>query len=412
MRRLMMGLAATTLILGSCTQDDVTEVNAKVDGIGFEIGTGKTKADVVKIGDLENSAGFNVFATQGTNTTNFIENKAYHFESGEWKWKADDQKWPTDNAGYPINFYAHYPIGNHNLTAGLKEDITVLKSPADQIDYLAAKHENVVARPISNKVTLNFKHMLSKIDFQVVTGPTRTTIVQSIKIKNVGDTRKFDYKALSWMTGDNQLADNSIIHPYLKVGDGVKEFAGNVTPLAINPCSKSLMPMPQNLVARAWDGTLDVSEKTVTTPDAWTYTSQAYIEVVYRVYETATGKDVIGYGLANNHPDWANIGPKAQSAYNGKPLYVVVGYPLPNEFWEMGIGYTYTIYLGTNDASGGILMDDRYVDGDGEFVNIAVIDPDTEEPIDPEEPIVDTTKGIGFIVSVTDWTEEGAEEIK
>jgi hypothetical protein len=174
------------------------------------------------------------------------------------------------------------------------------------------------------------------------------------------------------------------------------KFVGSAaaTPAPVTSTSGSLMLMPQDFSGRAWSKTSAPSN------------TDAYIEVVYRIYETTTGKDVVGYTDATKHPDYASLGNTTTGA-----LFVKVGYPLPT-VWEMGKGYTYTIYLGTLDASGGNLVDPDFMNDNGTDSGLPVVDPSNNDPINVPDPIVDTTKPIGFTVSVTDWTDVAGSDMK
>jgi hypothetical protein len=220
--------------------------------------------------------------------------------------------------------------------------------------------------------------MLSKINFKVVTGTHVTVEVQSISVKNAGNTGTFNYAALGW-TNLPTSGTQSYNYMTAPVNNPANVFIGATTAAAVTGSSGSLMLMPQDFSARAWD-------KTVTGLAA----NQSYIEVVYRIYETATGKDLVGYTDATEHPDNAD-------AHVTGPLFVKVGYSLPTT-WLMGKAYTYTIYLG-DGSSGGNLTDENYIDENGGDTDLPVEDHNITDPIFPLGPI-------GFNVSVEDWGNE------
>jgi hypothetical protein len=98
---------------------------------------------------------------------------------------------------------------------------------------------------------------------------------------------------------------------------------------------------------------------------------------------------------------------------NPKPsgaLFLKVGYALPTN-WQMGKAFTYTIYLGTPDASGGNLVSDKFIDKDGNETDLPVIYPDTKDPINVPDPI-NQNKPIGFVVSVVDWGTPQNNDLK
>ena len=386
-KTMILGVAVmTALTFASCSKDEVSNVNTNdVNAIGFDASTGKTRASVADLSVVKgDNNGFGIYATNGASAAQFINNQAYGFVSGTWTWLGPNVMWPTNSTDYPVNFYAYFPKNSANLTNTLTSTYTVDENPANQVDYLAANHTGVVVRPSSSNVTIGFKHILSKIDFKVVTDAQVTVEVQSIRVQHIGNTATFNFCSLSWTVAPSAFTSSP---NYMKAPVvAANKFVGQTTPKAVTGASGSLMLMPQNLTSRAWNQT--------TIADLAT---SNYIEVVYRVYETATGKDIVGFSDATLHPDYATSG----STVTG-PLFVKVGYVIPNN-WDMSKAYTYTISLGTSNASGGNLINPDFIDKNGDDTNFKVIDPGTGTPIDVPGPVVDQNKPIGFVVSVEDW---------
>ncbi|MDR0295596.1 MAG: fimbrillin family protein [Prevotellaceae bacterium] len=385
--KMILGLMVTALIFTSCSKDEVSNVNPhNPNAIGFEVSTGKTRASVNDLIALQNaSGGFGVYATYRTPLEQFIINKAYKYNGSAWQWTDNDILWPTNESDYPINFYAYYPLSAIALsgTNGLSINYTVAATPELQVDCLAASHTNVMVRPASCNINLAFKHTLSKIDFKIVTGVETTVEVQSVAIRKVGDTGTFTFSGLRWAT--LPTAGNTGYN-YMKAPvSPANIFAGQITAADIAGSSGSLMLMPQNLSLRPWDKT----ENGLTQ-------DQSYIEVVYRMYETDNLNDMVGYTDATEHPLYEDL----NSIVTGS-LFVKVAYPLPTN-WEMSKAYTYTIHLGTPESSGGNLIEENFMDKDGNDSGLPVVHPDTEEPIDVPQPIF-PDKPIGFIVTVEDW---------
>lgn len=373
---MILGFLAIALISVSCSKNEVSSVNNDVNAINFDVTTGKTRANVVDLAGLQ-GVGFGVFATNTSSSLTFIGNEGYVYVGGAWKWDTTNPiMWPTTETDFPINFYAYYPKTETTLTSALTANYTIAATPAAQIDFLAANQTDVIIRPSSGNVSLAFKHMLSKINFKVVTGTHVTVEVQSITVKNAGNTGTFNYAALGWSTlpSSGTLSYNYMQAP---LNDPANVFIGATTATAVTGSSGSLMLMPQDFSSRAWNNTVGG------------LANQSYIEVVYRIYETATGKDVVGLTDATDHAG------NSDSHVNGS-LFVKVGYSLSTN-WLMGKAYTYTIYLG-DGSSGGSLVDDKYVDEDGNGTDLPV-GPGITDPIFPLAPI-------GFNVSVEDWGNE------
>ncbi|MDR0511327.1 MAG: fimbrillin family protein [Rikenellaceae bacterium] len=397
MKRAILGLASVAAIFASCAKTEISEVNVNNPNvIGFEANTGKTRATTNDLAVIQaNASGFGVYATNKTApAVEFIANEGYKYNATKsaWEWDAANPfLWPTQNADYPINFYAYYPKSSATLSTALTQSYSVADAPANQIDYLAASKIGVVTRPTSSNIALNFVHILSKIDFKVITGAAVTVEVQSISARNIGNNGTFDFAGMAWSAAPTAFGRTS---SYMTATNpapaNINKFAStNAT--AVRGSSGSLMLMPQNLTARAWDKTVPVKA------------SQSIIEVVYRVYETASGKDVVGFSDASNHPDYA--GSQAEAAGYTGPLFVKVAFSL-NSNWLMGKNYTYTIYLGDPGTSGGNLIDDKQVDTGGKDTDLPVVDPGTGTTVTPPGPITDPNKPIGFIVTVDQWGNE------
>ncbi|MCL2072333.1 MAG: fimbrillin family protein [Marinilabiliaceae bacterium] len=387
MKRIInLGLIITAISVTSCTKDEVSNINQNdANVIGFELSTGKTRASVNDINNLETDAnGFGVFATNKLTPEMFIDNGKYRFNTvgNVWVWDREKMFWPDEEDEYPINFYAYYPYSQTQLNESLKKDYTIASIPEDQIDLLAAHHLEVVTRPPSNDIPLSFKHILSKIDFKVVTAVDATVEVQSIAIRNVGNKGTFDYSGMIWseLPTTNFNSDYS----YMKAPVAPENiFVGTTNPTNVTGSGGSFMLMPQDLSNRGWNQKIA------------TLGTLSYIEVVYRMYETESGKDIVGYTVAEDHPNYSELGNNIDGS-----LFVKVGYPLPTE-WFMNKAYNYVLYL-DGTSSGGTLIDGNFIDEDGDTTELPVVDPETEEPIEPEDPIF-TDKPIGFFVVVADW---------
>ena len=380
--QILAGLTIMTLMFAGCSRDEVSSINeSDANSIGFELSTGKTRADVVDLGVLQRDAdGFGVFATNGSSSATFIDNKAYKYEGDTWKWAELNMLWPTQKTGFPVNFYAYYPLSKTALTKSLTADYRVEETPENQVDYLAANQVGVADKPISRSVLLTFRHILSKIDFMIVTGSKVTVEVQSITIRNVGNSGTFNHAILAWTTPP--YIWNSSFSYMTAPLKAANTFAGQTSAKAVTGSSGSLMLMPQNLSGRPWNKESLLS-----------LASLSYIEVVYRVYETDSGTDVIGFTDASEHEDYAG-------GVTG-PLFVKVGYPLPTD-WLMGKAYAYTIHIG-DGSSGGNLIEENFIDENGNVTDLIVVYPETGEPIEPPGPIFPENDVIGFVVNTENW---------
>ena len=388
-KKTIMSTVMTALILAGCSKDEVSNINNRDDAniIGFELSTGKTKAHVVDLDALQLDAdGFGVFATNGATSKAFINNSAYRYNTTTyfWGWVGNKVKWPEEAEDYPINFYAYYPFSSASLNVDLNAVYIVAGTPEAQVDLLAANHIGIADRPVSSDVSLAFKHILSKIDFRVVTSVDITVEVQSIAVRKVGNQGTFNFSSLTWTSSPGTWSSGYNYMTAPVIPDN--KFVDETNPKNVTGSSGSLMLMPQDLSTRKWDKTVSGLN------------SQSYIEVVYRMYETTSRKDIVGYTDATKHPEYSTMG----STVTG-PLFVKVGYPLPTN-WLMSKAYAYTVYL-NEDSSGGNLIEENFIDEDGDDSGLPVVNPETEESIDKPSPIF-PDQPIGFNVNVDNWGTE------
>jgi hypothetical protein len=407
MKKSIFGLAALALLAVGCAENRTVDENTIVDpnAIGFELGTGKvTRATSMTTTLLQNDTnGFGVFAFTGSGSeedpfVDYITNGVYVYNqvSAEWQWKGNDEVWPTED--YPIHFAAYYPESATTLTLDDNSPSYTIAGVANQVDYLAAQKLNVNTRPANSKVTLNFQHILSRIDFTVTPGAGVNVPVQSIAVKQVANTAEYNYADMDW---------ESLVETYTNDYQYMATKKPARLPDAVAGDNGSMMLMPQNLTEVAWPRVDDGPA-----PDD----GESYIEAIYRVYESdSDGGDVIGYSIANNHPYYDA---ERDAHLNGEPLFVKVGYPLATP-WEDGKAYTYVLHLGNPNYIGGYLIDENFYDEDGIRTDLPVNypgapepepgdpdypdpDPDVPDPVYPD-PTDPENWVIGFDVIVTDW---------
>lgn len=416
MKNLAVCLATCGLIFASCSNNDVFEENNDIhsqDNINFSANT--TRAIINGLDQVK--GGFKVYATENGKTPWFINGDTYKFEEGKWDWPLVSghqtiYSWPTTAAGYPMNFYAFYPINdpkgfslNSNKVGTVTADITIEADPINQTDFLAANYENVTTKPASGKLNLKFGHITSKVNFSVIAGIGANVFVQQIHMQNVGNTGTYRYNSVTtegvtdpakWtssLTGGT--LDKYKYFPTVSVPGTTKALPTFTPPTADettkNPVyttetNRHLMLRPQTTTA-TWTGTK-------TDPAAINgeiKPTNAYIESVYRI-EANGDVNAVGYKSAADHPDY-----KADS-YSG-PLFIKVGFPLGTSLtWDQGKGYMYSLKLGTVDATGGIIIDDNYYDDKGNRTDLTIKDKEPGDPVNDGD--------IHFNVDVTVWGDD------
>lgn len=318
------------------------------------------------------------------------------------------------------------------------------------IDYLAA-NTSVAAAPTTGMANLAFKHIMSNMKFQILTPNGYTAKVQSVKIANIGLSGGYNYKT----SVSSEVAygvNGQGNHGHFVHFDGVAQrlVAKDATsPLVIEGLPDGLTSagfntlklVPQKL-APVWN----VGVKGA--PAANSFRSDAAKWAAARLDGGATGTTT-----ALDITRWHNAAPAANGmmgsegwkgarveliyslvddkgvAVTGRikgfeqasdDRYVRVGFPLDlaaiktmvtgadgvaveQEGFLAGKRFAFTIPLGTENATGGILLDPDYKDENGGSTEEGVDNP----KVVPGDPIVDPERPIQFKVSVSEWDEVG-----
>lgn len=422
MKKILMTLAAASLMLTGCTKNesggyDVSDPNV----ISFSTST--SRAPIYDLQSLmDDGAGFYVYGTvanvAGAWYTNVDGENNYVFSDPNWGWVGDNAEWPTVDEAYSMNFYAMYPTKPLSVNPGISllSEIEIAATAATQVDMLAAK-ATADRKPASGKLSLTFDHILSKVNFGIVPGHDMVPEVLTVAIKNVNDNNTYNYMSKTWGVtttgtasydyyrklidpGEPELAPFSTIGSDTGEETPVPMYTTSTTPTA---AAANLMLMPQSMAtgtAAAWD----------LTPG--NLSSQTYIEVIYRITHNSDGSNYIGYTIGEDYLDlygpdngytwgrYTNGLGSGTGQYNG-PLYVKVGFPVTVS-WVPGKGYTYNICLGTADSTNGYYITDTYYDNTGTDTGIKIKVPDNQTVI-PGEPV--TSGIINFLVSVTNWDD-------
>ncbi len=395
MKKLSLFISAFALFAVSCSTEDVQDVAAAstTNTIGFIANT--TRGSIITLDDMTSTTdGFAVYATNGNEPTAWnsdIDGTNNYAYDGGWSWSGTDAEWPDDSADYPMNFYAYYPDTDGIVSATAPDNVTLSITAANeltsQIDYLAATAE-ADARPTGDKLALSFEHILSKVNFAIVPGYETMVYIPRVGTVATGSNGSYEVVSGTWSSADSPATDDFDLLSY---DDEVMTFTGSdasETTAQTIKANEYLMMVPQTTTS--W------------TPTSGVDPSESYALVLYRITDT-DGTDLIGYTTANDHPDYDSDN---DSAYDGKALFVMVGYPLgANSYtWDMGKAYLYKINLGTDGASNGYLLDDSYYDEDGNDTDLTI---DDKEPGDPV-----SDGNIDFTVTVGDWGDETSTDLE
>ena len=373
-------------MLGSCSQDDVVDVNRDGDEIRFTAVTnGSTRAaDIYSPGALPKS--FQVSAmSQGK--VYISDDKIDRVgEQAPYKWEnsTGTRYWPED----AVDFYAHFNAGGTfqlNNGAPTFDNFSVASAVGSQVDLLYAVKKGQAKPETDTPVKLNFRHALSQIVFKAKNESENIFVqIKGVKVMNVKNSGTYTFPtttdpnlptsgaADSENRGSWNLADTKTSY---EVDFSLTDVKGSKTnPTVVNLTDEkgtALMLMPQT--TNAWD------PETNPDPDGSTAASKATTDtyllvdcVIYNV--SGEGSDLPG----DNVCLW---GDGSDGSYTTKELAIPVKFD-----WTEGHKYTYTLVFGN---------------GNGGY------DPDPEDP-NPEPVLVP----ISFEVTVDEFLDGGNYDVE
>lgn len=372
-------------MLGSCSQDDVVDVNRDGDEIRFTAVTnGSTRAaDIYSPTALPES--FQVSAMSQGKV--YISDDKIERKGSEapytWENSTGTRYWPED----AVDFYAHVNAGTTfalNNGAPTFSNFTVASAVGSQVDLLYAvkKAETKGTTPVE----LNFRHALSQIVFKARNESENIFVqIKGVKVMNVKNSGTYTFPtttdpnlptsgtADSENRGSWALADTKAEY---NVTFDLTNVKGNKTnPTVVNLTDAkgtALMLMPQT--TNAWNPETNPDPDVSTAgSEATTYTYLLVDCVIYNV--SGEGSDLPG----DNVCLW---GDGSNGSYTTKELAIPVKFD-----WKEGHKYTYTLVFGN---------------GNGGY------DPDPEDPDKPEPVLVP----ISFEVTVDEFLDGGNYDVE
>lgn len=381
MKKFYFLAAGLMLMLGSCSQDDVVDVNRDGDEIRFTAVTnGSTRAaDIYSPTALPES--FQVSAMSQGKV--YISDDKIERKGSEapytWENSTGTRYWPED----AVDFYAHVNAGTTfalNNGAPTFNNFTVESAVGSQVDLLYAvkKGETKETTPVQ----LNFRHALSQIVFKARNESENIFVqIKGVKVMNVKNSGTYTFPtttdpnlptsgtADSENRGSWALADTKTSY---EVDFSLTDVKGSKTnPTVVNLTDEkgtALMLMPQT--TDAW-----VPE---TYPKPGVGNTNSYLLVDCVIYNVADGSATTLPG--DNVCLW---GKEENGSYTTKELAIPVKFA-----WEEGKKYTYTLVFG--NGNGGYNPD-----------------PDGPDP-DPEPVLVP----ISFEVTVDEFLDGGSYDVE
>ena len=368
-------------MLGSCSQDDVVDVNRDGDEIRFTAVTnGSTRAaDIYSPTALPES--FQVSAMSQGKV--YISDDKIERKGSEapytWENSTGTRYWPEG----AVDFYAHVNAGTTfalNGGAPTFNNFTVASAVGSQVDLLYAvkKGETKETTPVQ----LNFRHALSQIVFKARNESENIFVqIKGVKVMNVKNSGTYKFPTTtdpnlptsgtadsenrgSWALADTKAEYNVTFNLTDVKGSKTNPTAVNLT----DAKGTALMLMPQT--TNAWN------PETNPDLDGSKATTDTYLLVDCVIYNVSgEGSDLPG----DNVCLW---GDGSDGSYTTKELAIPVKFD-----WTEGHKYTYTLVFGN---------------GNGGY------DPDPEDPDKPEPVLVP----ISFEVTVDEFLDGGNYDVE
>lgn len=371
MKKYYLLAAGFLTLLGSCSQDDIVDVNHDGDEIRFTaVANAPTRAAAIHT--TTNLTEFQVSAVSAGK--NYIQNDKFTKNGTSWSGDGTPRYWPEDE-NQTVDFYAH--LGGesvYNWAPGVTTTASFnnFKVAAD----VKAQEDLIYAVTTGQKkqetaVPLNFRHALSQIVFNAKNASKKIYVeIYGVQVYNVKDQGTFTFPSettAAQVTDDTQTDDDEdtnkgigtwsgetgktsytvLFDEPIKVssdGENLNKLVDVTTSSDVKNVTNAMVLLPQETTA--WDPKIGG-----TNPE----NTGSYIAVKCKVYNIAKGDGVHTDG---DELVWAGKNEGGKGDWLG----------IPAAFnWDQGKKYIYTLVFG-NGGGGHIPGPDP--DPDPEFVSI------------------------------------------
>lgn len=207
MNKYIFTAIALAAVAVGCTKSNIVDLpQASQTPISFETYTGKTPTtkassettETLKTYTAEATPAFHVKAfTPGVYTGKLPMNKKVYWDTTEEKWDYEGAAyWPANGklefVAYGSNAVDHITFdstgeGENQVDSHIAFTYEVDETVSQQEDLIVAVPETTSSMPEGGKITLNFKHLLSRVGFKLQTTKTNDVIVTIKSIKLYGD---------------------------------------------------------------------------------------------------------------------------------------------------------------------------------------------------------------------------------
>lgn len=345
MKKYYLLAAGLLLMLGSCSQDDIVDVNHDGDEIRFAAVTnGSTRAaDIYNPNNMP--ASFNVAAMSQGQV--YIAGDVINKTGNSWVNSTGTRYWPEA----AVDFYAHVNSGSAfmlNDGAPTFNNFSVATEVGSQLDLLYSVKTGQTKT--ESPVTLNFRHALSQIVFKARNESENIYVqIKGIKVVNVKGQGTYKFPTVTTdpnlpeENSDNETSrgswtlegDNVTYDVELDALTAVEGSKTNPTPVNLTDVKgKALMLLPQG--TEAW------VPETYPAPDAEGNTN-SYLLVDCVIYNVSGEQGVDGTLPGKNVCLWGTD--EGGGKWSTKELAIPVKF-----YWEEGKKYTYTLVFGNGNG--------------------------------------------------------------
>lgn len=321
--------AAMALVLVSCSQDEVIEVNRDGDVIEFGVvANALTRAENI-YSSTNLPEEFTVWASYNGKT--YIDGDVIKKQGNSWVNTTAVRYWPELAEGKNLTFFAHVNGGDYfEFLPGIAgiSDYVVPTDVADQKDLL-------YATAVANKgpVNLHFRHALSQVVFNAKnTNKGLKVVIDGVSVCNLGNKNTLIYPQ------SNTVGD--IIGPWNDLGGGNTDYSVTFDPITVEAeatpltsandddktySSNAMLLMPQKTSAWTPTGTVKPSDASQT---------GSYFLVKCAISNVADGDETMLWGTK-----------KDDGTYVTKEIAIPAAFE-----WFQGYKYLYTFVFGNGNG--------------------------------------------------------------
>lgn len=172
------------------TDDAVQPTEQAISWVPYIAREVQTRAAVMDSESLK-TKGFGIMGYVHTGTPNYATpnfmNGQVTWDGSQWSY-SPTKYWPN-NASQRLDFLAYAPYGDdtHISVSGSTLTFTVDETAANQVDLIVATAKNRTRNSNNGAVALNFRHLLSRLQFDAKAAAGSTSTIEITNVTLTGD---------------------------------------------------------------------------------------------------------------------------------------------------------------------------------------------------------------------------------